>query len=164
MYILYVLALMQSNFLEILAFRHTLGGGMWDRTGGYSIGVEFSLPSIIHISVFWTVSKCFVYLLPVKPEEQYSAAEYTRARLAVRRMPALDSQLVPTSFQMMFTLVLISSVTCFTSVFARGCDQGWSCDQGQLQGTWGMVCSWLVCRKRKPGVFCYSVGCWVGKQ
>ena len=75
--------------------------------------VDFSVPLIICISVFRTVSKCFVWLLSAQTGEQYSAAEHTRARLAAQRVHALDPLLVPTSFQMMFHLVLIFSVTRF---------------------------------------------------
>ena len=77
------------------------------------MGVDFSVPLIICISVSRTVSKCFVWLLSAQTGEQYSAAEYTRARLAVRRVRALDPQVLLASFWMIFPLVLIYSVPCF---------------------------------------------------
>ena len=75
------------------------------------MGVDFSVPLIIIcISVLRTVSICSVWLLSAQTGKEHSTAEYTRARLAVC---VLDTQLVSASFWMMFTLVLIFSVTRF---------------------------------------------------
>ena len=58
------------------------------------MSVDFSVPLIIYINVFRTVFTCFVWLLSAQTGEQYSAAEYMRERLAVRRVRVLNPQLV----------------------------------------------------------------------
>ena len=72
----------QRDF-SLLAFSGILPTYQPSGTGSHCMGVDFIVPLIIHISVFRTVSKCFVWLLSAQTGEQYSAAEYTRARLAV---------------------------------------------------------------------------------
>ena len=58
------------------------------------------------------MSKCFVWQLSAQTGEQYSYVVYTRARLEVQIVHALDPQLVPASFPMMFIVYPCLDLCC----------------------------------------------------